>query len=561
MALFKTAGAVVPRLTRYRLRAARARGFILGQARWAVRSAPPVIAWAAATVFLGLIVGLSAVILPPAGAFALPAIIFVIVLWAMPDLYSVPRGAIRKLFFAVLVVDLCVPTYFAIVGTGLPWISIRRLVTFPLILVFAIVIAGSSADRARLAERFRAAKAVSICAFGFLAMIWLSVVSADVPFASISPAVEAFLSWYVPFFAVVYVVTDEGDIERMIRVVCWCGIFVTFFGLVEFFFKHNIFIYMLPPAMLQALLEHDPLYQILLKPAMRDGVYRSSSIYTDVLSFGEFAAMVMPLSYYFLFHPRRSYDRIFGWTILLAALAGLFASNSRGAYISALAAAPVFAALWVMRTNRSEKASLAAATVAVVGAIGFTAVVASIFTVQRFYNTIIGNSTAAQISAQARLDQWHMALPHIIKNPVTGHGFGNGANVVGYGAQYGLLSLDSSFVSTLVETGVPGLVFFFGLPVLGILFAAREYISDPSPRGAIAGPVASALVAYLVNRSVLSQLENQVLVYFLVGSVIILMYLRKTSASASSPRTEEALSPKRNQNIQERLAANLEAQH
>jgi O-Antigen ligase len=544
MASFRTASSVVPQLTRYRLAATRAKRIVLGQAGWVVRSAPPVIAWAAAAVFLGILVGFSAVVLPPAGAFAIPSIIFMIVLWAMPDLYSVPRSIVRRLFSVVLVVDLCVPTYYAIVGTGLPWISLRRLATFPLILAFAIVIAGSSADRARLAERFGAAKAISICAFGFLAMIWLSVITADVPFASFSPAVDAFMTWYVPFLVVVYLARDEHDIERMIRIVCWCAIFITVSGAVEFFVKHNIFIYVLPSPMLQALLEHDPLYQILLTPAIRDGVYRSSSIFTDVLSFGEFSAMIMPLSYYFLFHPRRSYDRIFGWTILITSVAALFAANARGGYISTLAAAPVFAALWVVRTNRSSKANLAAATVAVAGAIGLTAVITSIFTVQRFYNTVIGSSYATQMSAQARLDQWHMALPHIIKNPLTGHGFGNGANVVGYGAAYGLPSLDSSFVSTLVETGVPGLVFFFGLPVLGILFGAREYISDPSPRGAIAGPLACSLVAYLVQRSVLSQRENQMLLYFLVGSVIVLMYLRKTAASDPSPRTKDALRPK-----------------
>jgi O-antigen ligase len=544
MALFRTAGSVLPRLTRYRLAATRARRIVLGQAGSAVRSAPPLIVWASAAVFLGILVGLSAVILPPAGAFTIPSMIFVIVLWAMPDLYSVPRGVVRKLFFVVLVVDLCVPTYYAIAGTGLPWISIRRLVTFPLILAFAIVIAGSSADRARIGERFGAAKAISICAFGFLATIWLSVVTADAAFASISPAVDAFLTWYVPFFALVFLVRDEGDIDGTIRVVCWCAILITVAGVVEFFFKHNIFIYILPTPILQALLEHDPTFQNLLVPAMRNGVYRSSSVYATALSFGEFAAMITPMSYYFLFHPRRSYDRIFGWTILITSVAALFAANARGGYLSALAAAPVFAALWVVRKNRSSKASLAAATVAVAGTIGFITLVTSIFTVQRLYNTLIGSSYEAQASAQARIDQWRMALPHIIKNPLTGHGFGNGANVVGYVTGGGLPTLDSSIVSVLVETGVPGLVFFFGLPVLGILFGAREYMSDASPRGAIAGPLACSLVAFLVNRSVLSQRENQMLLYFLVGSVIILMYLRKTAASAPSRRTKETLRPK-----------------
>ena len=544
MALFRTAGAVVPRLTRYRLGATRTTRFVLRQAGSLARSAPPVIAWATAAVFLGIIVGFSAVILPPAGAFTIPSIILIFLLWAMPDLQSVPRDAVRKLFFIVLVVDLCVPAYYAIAGTGLPWISIHRLATFPLVLTFAIVIAGSSAHRAGLAARFGAAKAISICAFGFLAMIWLSVLTADVPFTSISPSVDALLTWYVPFLAVVFIVRDEVDIEKTIRIVCWCAIFVTVSGVVEFFFQQIIFIYILPRSIIQTLVANNPAFKNLLVPNFRDGVYRSSSVYETPLSFGEFAATIMPLSFYFLFHARRSYDRLFGSTMLITSLAGLFAANARGGYISALVAAPVFAALWVVRKARSSKADLAAATVAVAGAIGFVTLVTSIFTVQRLYNTVIGSSYATQMSAQARIDQWNMALPHIVKNPLTGHGFGNGAGVVGYVTPGGLPTLDSSIISVLVETGVPGLVFFFGLPALGILFAAREYITDPSPRGAIAGPLACSLVAFLVNRSVLTIQENQMLLYFLVGSVIILMYLRKTAASAPSPQTKEALRPK-----------------
>ena len=179
MAFFGASGKAAPRLTRYRAGATRVARFTLERAHWLAVNAPPTIAWAMTAVFLGIVVGFSAVILPPTGAFIIPALAFLVVLWAMPDIESVPRETVRKLFFIVLVVDLCVPTYYAIAGTGLPWISLRRLVTFPLVLAFALVVAGSSTDRARLAERLGAAKSISICAIGFLVMVLLSLLTSQ----------------------------------------------------------------------------------------------------------------------------------------------------------------------------------------------------------------------------------------------------------------------------------------------------------------------------------------------------------------------------------------------
>src|SRR5271156_5140769 len=137
MDYFGTLGANSPRLLRYRRGVWRATALTLQWARSLVQGALPVMGWTAAAIFLGALVGFAAVVLPPTGAFGVPAAIGLLLLWAMPDLASVPRKTVRALFFIVLVVDLCIPTYYAIAGVGLPWISVRRLVTFPLILAFA----------------------------------------------------------------------------------------------------------------------------------------------------------------------------------------------------------------------------------------------------------------------------------------------------------------------------------------------------------------------------------------------------------------------------------------
>ena len=78
-------------------------------------------------------VGLAAVFLPPLGAFGIVAVAGVVLLWVMPDLPLVSPGLIRKTFFVMLIADLCVPYYYIVRSAGLPWISIRRLATFTLI--------------------------------------------------------------------------------------------------------------------------------------------------------------------------------------------------------------------------------------------------------------------------------------------------------------------------------------------------------------------------------------------------------------------------------------------
>ena len=133
-----------------------------------LRSVAPIVAWSVASIALGLLVGLAAVILPPLGAFGIVAVAAVVLLWVMPDLPLVSPGLIRKAFFVLLIVDLSVPFYYMVQVPGLPWISARRLATFALFTPFLTAIAASSDVRRHIAERFRASRLIVICAAGSL---------------------------------------------------------------------------------------------------------------------------------------------------------------------------------------------------------------------------------------------------------------------------------------------------------------------------------------------------------------------------------------------------------
>jgi hypothetical protein len=75
----------------------------------ALRHLAPIVAWAVASIILGLIVGLAAVVLPPLGSFGIVAAAGVVLLWVMPDLPLVSPGLIRKAFFVMIIADLSIP--------------------------------------------------------------------------------------------------------------------------------------------------------------------------------------------------------------------------------------------------------------------------------------------------------------------------------------------------------------------------------------------------------------------------------------------------------------------
>ena len=227
----------------------------VAETKLAVRAAPrvvrylaPIVAWAVAAVALGLVVGLAAVFLPPLGSFGIVAVAGVVLLWVMPDLPLVSPRLIRKTFFLMLVADLCIPNYYMVQFAGLPWISARRLATITLIAPFLIAIAASSDVRRQIAERIRASSLIFICAAGYLVMATLSILTSALPSESGSALIEAILSWYVPFFAMIYIVRDNDDVVFILKIICICAIFITAAGFLEFHFQRNFFVEIFPRA-------------------------------------------------------------------------------------------------------------------------------------------------------------------------------------------------------------------------------------------------------------------------------------------------------------------------
>src|ERR1700722_3796650 len=398
----------------------------VAEARLAGRATPnvlrylaPIVAWAAASIALGLVVGLAAVVLPPMGAFGIVAVAAVVLLWVMPDLPLVSAGLIRKAFFVMLIADLSIPFYYMIQFSGLPWISARRLATFALIAPFLVAIAASSDVRRRIAERLRASLLIFICAAGFLAMAALSVFTSMLPTESISATTDAILSWYVPFFALIYIARDNKDVVFILKIICICALFNTAAGIVEFRLEHRFFIDIFPRGMLDTLIESNPNLGVLLPNAgdYRNGLFRAASTFITPLSFGEFEIVSIPIGLFFALHRENLFERTLGWAVVFGGFLGVYVSGSRGGWVGVILSMAVFVAIWSIREAMKSKASLAPATAGVAGAIGFGVVIALILCSHTTHDIVLGGSGHAG-STEARHEQWVAAIPFIKSSPI-----------------------------------------------------------------------------------------------------------------------------------------------
>ena len=434
----------------------------MAETRLAVRAIPnvlrylfPIVAWAIATIALGVVLGLSAVILPPMGTFGIVAVAGLVLLWVMPDLPLVSPGLIRKAFFFMLIADLIIPFYYTVQFSGLPWISARRVATFTLIVPFLVAVAASSEVRRHIVERVRASLLIFICAAGFLAVATLSILTSISPTESTSALVDAVLSWYVPFFAMIYIAKDKNDVIFLLKIICLAAIFNTGAGVIEFFLKHNFFVQIFPTSMLDALIANNPsLADLLPGPQhFRNGLYRANSTFVTPLSFGEFEIIVIPIGLFFLLHREKLFERVLGGAVAFGGIVGIFCSGSRGGFVGVIASVAVFVAFYSIRKAVSSKGSLVPAISGLLGIIGFGCVIGLIKLSHSFHDMVLGGAAQAS-STDARYMQWDAGMPFIKSNPITGHGFGLGGFIIG------MPSIDSYILSLVVETGVLGLLFF-----------------------------------------------------------------------------------------------------
>ena len=70
----------------------------------------------------------------------------------------------------------------------------------------------------------------------------------------------------------IYIIRDEKDIVRLLKIICLCALLNSALGVVEFYFKHRFLVDVFPKSMLAALAESNPMLQTLVDGTGRGGM-------------------------------------------------------------------------------------------------------------------------------------------------------------------------------------------------------------------------------------------------------------------------------------------------
>jgi O-antigen ligase len=152
--------------------------------------------------------------------------------------------------------------------------------------------------------------------------------------------------------------------------------------------------------------------------------------------------------------------------------------------------------------------------------------VAATFFVGRLRARVWGTG-AQQASTDSRIDQWNMAIPKIIKNPI-GYGWARGARTLGFTNGDGVLTIDSYYLNILLEVGILGFILYYGMFGRAIWTGAKTVVQSPQSREIdLLIPLSVSLAGFIVVKSVFSQEANHPLVFMMLAAVVALAYRAK----------------------------------
>jgi hypothetical protein len=465
--------------------------------------------------------------------FGIPILVLAAIsIWALPESKSAPDRTMELLFFAFLGALILWPNYLAIVLPGLPWLTLLRVVSMPMALLFLISLSVSSAFRAKLAGIVAAAPIVWKLIVGFAVIQGLTVIFSDSVFTSLQKVIIAQVNWTIVFFISCYVFAKPG------RPTLWAALFcatvapISAIGFKEHLDSKLPWVGHIPRILKIA----DPAVARTLQGGFRDGEYRIEATFSTALGLGEYCALVMPFLLYFALGRRNIWIRL----LCLAAIPVLFQivlwTDSRLGLIGCIVGVALYGLLAAIHRWRTQKGSiLAPALVLAYPAIAAAAltVVTKLRTVQ---SRVVGEGQYDD-SNQSRIEMYRHGIPKVLQAP-WGHGSGQGASVLGFTDPSGFLTIDTYIMRVALEYGVLGFTCYFGAIALSTWTAGRGALlmKDQRSEEGLLVPLCVALVVFVIIKTVFSNEDNHPLIFIMMGMVVAL----RARSLATQPGTAAA---------------------
>jgi hypothetical protein len=472
-------------------------------------------------VFTCIIYGFFVAVLPPAFYvyMGMPiAIIALLAIWVLPDRGAIDTGGLEWLVFAYWVGFILWPNYLAISFPGLPWISMRRLIGGPMTLVLLISLSTSRSFRQQILEVCRKNVLLTRLFIGFTVVQAVSLGVSKTPVASMMIFISNQMMWTAVLFACIPIFQKPERFQKWVRITCAMAVVTAVIGIIEWPGGHLLWRDHIPSFL--KVDDASVLRTLEGQFNIGSGAYRAASTFGLSLMFAEYLAMAVPFLLHYIFEARRVRTRLILVGCYGVVLGGLICAGTRLGMVGFLVAHIMYLIIWAVRRRGKLRQSLVAATIIYGYPTLFCILVAAVLGIHRIRRVFLGGGEH-QASTNARFDQWSMGWPKIFASPVFGHGSGRSGEVLGYMSPGGDLTIDSYFLTILLEFGIVGFICFFGMVIVAMVQGLRICLTEGSEDAALVGCAAISLGAFLFIKLVLSQADNHSMTFFLIGAIMV----------------------------------------
>ncbi len=280
----------------------------------------------------------------------------------------------------------------------------------------------------------------------------------------------------------------------------------------------------------------DPSVQRILTGSARatTGIYRVQGPSSTPLGFAEMMGLSLPFAIHLVATSRKIVSRVLAALYVPVVIYVILLTDSRLGLVAALASLLTYVFIWSMLHWRTHKRGLLGPAIVLAYPAIFAAAVAASFIVPRIRGEVWG--TGAQASSnEARLEQWAMGFPKFLSNPL-GHGPGQAAEVLGFANGAGIVTIDTYYLSVLLDLGIVGFIVYFGLFLRTAWVGAATVINEkPSDELKLLMPLSVALINFVIVKAVLSQEGNHPLAFMMLGAVVALTYRIRNPSPAAQP--------------------------
>lgn len=404
------------------------------------------------------------------------------------------------------------PRYAFIRLPGLPGLSPPRIIQFILVAAWITLLFKSTSFRTNLKEIFSSHTTLIILIGSLFAFKAGSVLTSSQPLLSIRGILNELISVYSLLFITASILKTKKDIHTLLSTFIAAIFLSNLLGVYESQIQRNIFL---------NFFEIDSNYlNDIFREKVRAGAYRIQSTFSHPLTLSECVVMAAPISFMVfskngLFSVRNILLYIFTFLSFFV----IFKTGSRsgaGAYLFVILLSIIFNIITKMQARKnSVHAALYAISV-------FIIILISLFTIYAISDVMIGKTTREFNSGMARVDMWKHGFILAQQSPIFGYGQDLAATVLGFTGFGGTITIDSYYLTVLLESGFVSLITY--LMIIAYItkkaIAFGFYKNENSLHVLL---LLTSLLGFFLIKAILSLTHNHGIAMVLVGSLLFLM--------------------------------------